>query len=99
MSIKNTVDARSDALPSHPERADRAASDHVVQNLGLVRRFVDALFTDPSITDDIPEGASVVLLPEDDSELADAHRRWGEAMEDAGKTVRFIALPPEQPTE
>lgn len=56
----------------------------MIQNLGLVRRFVDAIFDDPSITDGIPEGASVILLPEDDPVLADANRRGGETMAAAG---------------
>lgn len=86
--------SQADVHPSGLARADDVFSDPVAENLALIRRFVAALVDDPSITDGIPEGASVVLLPDDDPELADAHRRWGEAMMAAGKTVRFIGLPP-----
>jgi len=88
------VDQYDDAEPS-----DTAAEGPVAENLGLVRRFIDAVFDDPSITDGIPEEANVILLPADDPELAAANRRGGEAMQAAGKAVRFIELPPRRPTD
>jgi hypothetical protein len=100
MAINEVTQIEPDGrLPLDVERSDTAAEGRIAQNLELVRRFVAAVFDDPSITDDIPEGANVILLPDDDPELAASNRRGGEAMQASGKLVRFIELPPHRPSD
>ena len=73
------------------ERED-AANERIRKNLELTRRFMRAIFDDPAILDTIPDGASVILIPDDDPELAEANERGGRAMERAGKPVRFVGV-------
>jgi Family of unknown function (DUF5647) len=59
------------------------------RNLALAFTLADAIVDDPSLLDEIPEGATVVLLPDDDRELAEANRALGLQALDAGANVYF----------
>lgn len=59
MTISTEVDSMSAAI--------------VTKNLELVRRFTLSIFEDPSLLDDIPDGITLVLIPDDDAELAQAN--------------------------
>ena len=59
----------------------------------LAQRFIDSVFADPSILDDLPYPEVVaVFLPHDDPALAEANARRGEAMRRAGAPVRFFKV-------
>ena len=47
------------------------------RGIGLGFDFLKAIIDDPSIADDIPNGATVVLLPDDDTELAESSLQGG----------------------
>lgn len=51
---------------------DQAKDMRIKKNLELVRRFTLAIFEDPSRLDDIPDGITLALIPDDDEALA----RW-----------------------
>ncbi len=67
--------------------AERAAT--VDRNLELSRRFTLATFADPTIADDIPDGAMVVLIPDDDPDHARANIEIGLAAVRRGENVYF----------
>jgi hypothetical protein len=51
--------------------AGGAASERrITANIGLAGRFIDSIFENPALLDDIPDGASVIFLPDDDRRLA-----------------------------
>jgi hypothetical protein len=94
MSVKRDTEFNSAPNPGAVDPGPRFEHAEVVaKNLDLAARWVRMIFLDPTLLDQIPEGANVVFLPEDDPELAEANRRGGEAMRRAGKTVSFIPLP------
>jgi hypothetical protein len=43
------------------------------QEVDLWVEFTHAIVDDPSILEDVPEGATVVLIPDDDPELAEGN--------------------------
>jgi hypothetical protein len=49
--------------------------EQVLRNLDLVEHFLGQALDDPSMLDTIPDGGTIVLLPADDPELADANLR------------------------
>ncbi len=63
---------------------DDGAPDALTQRaISTTFDFTRAIFADPSILDDIPDGVMLVLIPDDDPELAAAEIeiaavRWGE---------------------
>ncbi len=52
---------------------DRETASLVPKNLELARRFTLSIFEDPSLLDDIPDGITLVLIPDDHDELAQAN--------------------------
>jgi hypothetical protein len=65
----------------------------VAQTLDMAQVFLDRLFDNPALAADIPDGASVVFLPDHDPALAAANRAPGEAMLAAGATAFFARIP------
>ncbi len=59
MTISTEIDSMSAAI--------------VAKNLELARRFTLSVFEDPSLLDDIPDEITLVLIPDDDAELAQAN--------------------------
>lgn len=49
----------------------------IERDIGLGFDFLGAIIDDPSIAEDIPNGATLVLLPDDDPELAEANLQMG----------------------
>lgn len=73
--------------------------DVVARNMTLSFEFSRYLLDHPEIEARVPEGAYVVLLPEDDPELCDYNRRISEEKRAAGQPivhVRLGSLLPEQ---
>lgn len=69
-------------------RRTRQETEGVVErNLALVSAFTQAIIADPSLGEEIPKGATLVLIPDDDPELAAYNRALGERAQAAGKTV------------
>lgn len=75
--------------PIAGERSLEDGDDRIDANLALAERFVAAFLADLSLLDAIPDGATVVFLPDDDPELAELNRSGGEAMREAGHLVHF----------
>jgi hypothetical protein len=59
------------------------------RNLTLSFDLASAIVDDPALLDEIPEGATVIFLPDDDPELATANRAIGLAALDRGEDVYF----------
>jgi hypothetical protein len=51
----------------------------------LARQIID----DPSILDNIPDGASIVFIPRDDPEAAASNRQLGMKILESGEDVYF----------
>lgn len=71
----------------------RSGSDWMVdRNLQLVCDFDQAIMDDPSILDRIPDGATVILMPQNDTELARANLELAMRDLQAGKDVLLIPV-------
>ncbi len=73
--------------------------DVVQQNMTLSFEFSRYLLDHPELEEQIPEGACVVLLPEDDPELCDHNRRIGEQQRLPGQPMVYIRLRPLLPEQ
>lgn len=74
-------------------------SDVIQRQMGLSFEFSRYLLDHPELEEQIPSGAYVVLLPEDDPELCEHNRRISERERTPGQPVvhiRLGALLPEQ---
>ena len=67
-------------------------SDVVARNMTLSFEFSRYLLDHPEIETQVPEGACVVLLPEDDPELCDYNRRISQEKRAAGQPIVYIRL-------
>lgn len=67
-------------------------TDVVERNMMLSFEFSRYLIDHPEIEAQVPEGACVVLLPEDDPELCAYNRRVCEEQRVAGQPVVYIRL-------
>ena len=88
-------------MRTEPEMADQAtepddgAPDALTQRaISTTFDFTRAIFADPSILDDIPDGVMLVLIPDDDPELAAAEIEEGFAAVRRGEDVYFRHLRP-----
>lgn len=63
-------------------------------NLDLLARFMEMIFEDTSILDEIPANATLFLLPEDDPEMAAINRRGAELLTRKGRPVYVRSMPP-----
>jgi hypothetical protein len=86
------MSARAEPIDNIDVDGGAGAPPDVTETLGLMKRFVAMVFTDPSIADDIPAYASVIFLPHDDPALAARNRAAGERMRAAGATVHFVEV-------
>lgn len=68
---------------------DTSKEGVVERNIALVSAFTQAVIRDPSLGAGIPKGATLVLIPEDDPELAAYNRHLGERAHAAGKVVHI----------
>lgn len=67
--------------------ADQKSVEHTTKNIRLVGQFLHDLLDDPTKIESIPDGATVVLLTEDDPELSQANLKAGSRAAELGKTV------------
>jgi hypothetical protein len=68
-------------------------------NLDLFARFMEMVFDDPSIVDDIPAQATLFLLPEDDPTLAAEIQRSADRLAQKGRPIYVRSIPPASPTK
>lgn len=68
---------------------DAATISRVTRNLELAGRFTLSIFEDPSILDEIPDDGEIVLIPDDDPELAESNLRGGMRSVREGKNITF----------
>lgn len=83
------------------EGFDAKEQARVDAHMRLMARFMDMVIEDPSILDDIPGGAYLFFLPEDDPAQAAIERRGAAQLASQGKTVYLRPLPadPSLPAE
>ena len=70
-------------------RATTNTEGVVERNLMLLTAFTRAVIANPSLGAEIPKGATLVLIPDDDPELAAYNRSLGERAQAAGKVVHI----------
>ena len=72
--------------------ADPVGAERVRETLELAKRFVDAVFDDPALAEEIPDGATLVMFdrhhPSPDRSKAEA----ADKMERAGQVVHRMTL-------
>ena len=61
--------------------------------------FLQSILADPSILDEIPEGAAVYLLPDDDPELVEANLNGAERSRQRTYQVHVRRMPSRQAAE
>jgi len=73
--------------------SDQATRRDVSKSSDLTRRFVFRGFGDPSLFMDIPDGVTLILIPDDDPEQAEAEIEAGIRAVKRGENVFFRHLP------
>ena len=88
----------TETMSRHPGDAGPAApssmTDVARRAIALTFDFNRAILADPSILDDIPDGATIVLIPSEDPELAEAEVEQGLAALRQGRDVYFRHVRP-----
>jgi hypothetical protein len=74
-------------------------TDLIERNMSLSLEFSRYLLDHPEVEASIPEGAYVVLLPEDDPELCEFNTRVAEAERTPGQATVKVRLAPLQPEQ
>ena len=70
-----------------PRPVDDAARARVTENLTLLARFMDEVFANPALAEEVPDGATLVLFDATAETLDRAKADAADAMERAGQTV------------
>lgn len=71
----------------------------VVRDGEWTLEFLQSILADPSILDEIPEGAAVYLLPDDDPELVEANLKGAERSRQRGHPVYVRRTPSRKAAE
>ncbi len=71
------------------EAIDAETRSRVNRNIDLARRFTLAIFEAPVTLDELPDGTTLVLLPDHDPDLAESNLQRGSRMVRAGQDVAF----------
>ncbi len=66
--------------------------DIVRKNLDLHAEWMKYIFENPDVLDNIPEGASLVILPEDDKELYEENYKLLEENKNKGIPVFVVTM-------
>lgn len=67
--------------------------DAVERNITLAFDFMAAIVDDPSLLDTIPEGATLVFLPDDDPAMVESNIQLGTDLVRRGENVYFLHVP------
>lgn len=70
----------------------------VTKNLVLSSEFDRYIFEHPDIAENIPLGAQIVFLPENDDELCQINKRLAEEQREGGQAVVFVHIGKMAPT-
>lgn len=70
----------------------------VERNMTLAFELARAIVDDPTLLEQIPDDATVVLVPEDDSELAQFNKAMGQQAAISGETVHLHRIPASEET-
>ena len=62
------------------------------RNHDLFEMFMLEALSDPELTEHIPDGASVIFLPESDPELVQANQELARTKRQAGEQVVFVRV-------
>lgn len=66
------------------------------RNADFALAHLEAILEDTTLLDEIPNGAHIIWLPDDDPELAAYNRATGERREREGKTVLYKRVPADE---
>ena len=66
-------------------------------NLDLAARFMEMVFEDPSILEEIPAGATLFFLPEENPALAAEIQRSADQVAQKGRPIYVRSMPPVVP--
>jgi Family of unknown function (DUF5647) len=69
------------------ETTPRDIAEQTTKNINLAGRFLQEVLADPDVLDKIPDDATVVLIPPDDSDLARGNLALATKYAEAGKEV------------
>lgn len=76
--------------PETTRAAGTPAAEGVVErNIGLTFELIQAIADDPALLEEIPHGATVILIPADDPDLAARNIAGGHRRVLAGENVYF----------
>ncbi len=73
-------------------KIDTEQAGRIRRNMALTRRFSRLAIADPTILDDIPDGATLFLVPDGDVELARLNLDAAERARQAGHVVHVRRL-------
>ena len=62
------------------------------RNNELFAMFMQQVLDTPDLTDDIPEGADIIFLPQSDPELCAANRELGRSRQAEGRPVTYVTI-------
>jgi hypothetical protein len=62
------------------------------KNLDLLNEFMQFAFETPAILDEIPPGAELIILPENDPELYKANQETLQALKHQGKSCAVVHI-------
>lgn len=68
-------------------------TDSAERNITAAFDFATAILDDPSLLDTVPDGATVVFLPDDDPAMLESNLRLGDNATRNGANVYFIHVP------
>jgi hypothetical protein len=74
-------------------RSDQATLRNVSKSSELTQRFMLRGFVEPSLFMDVPDGATLILIPDDDPAQANAEIEFGIQAVKRGENVYFRHLP------
>ena len=74
------------------ETIDRQTAEQTTKNIKLAGRFLREVLANPDLLAQVPQDASVVILPSDDPELAEYNRSLAARLIERGEDVIMIRL-------
>ena len=76
----------------HNDGYPSEAAERITNNIALAGRFLAAMFDDPALLGDLAAGEQIVLLPDDDPDLAMSNTRGTARMAEAGQRVAVYRI-------
>jgi len=76
----------------HNDGYPSETAERITNNIALAGRLLAAMFDDPALIDDIAAGEQIVLLPDEDPDLAMSNARGAARMAEAGQRVAVYRI-------